>query len=66
VADQAGTGLATGRQRYLRMSKEALVERLFAVERTFTEERERWLMQQDEVLTWRLRVEAAEARLRKK
>ena len=54
------------RQRYLRMSKEALVERLLAVERTFAEERERWLMQQDEVLTWRLRAEAAEARLRKK
>ncbi len=48
------------------MSKEALVERLLAVERTFAEERERWLMQQDEVLTWRLRAEAAEARLRKK
>ena len=53
------------RQRYLRMSKETLVERLLAVERTFAEERERWLMQQDEVLTRRLRAEAAEARLRK-
>ena len=52
------------RQRYLRMSKEALVERLLAVERTYAEQRERWLLQQDEVLTWRLRAEAAEARLR--
>ncbi len=53
------------RQRYLRMSKEALVERLITTERTLAEQRERWLAQQDEVLTWRLRAEAAEARLRK-
>src|SRR5207253_4299469 len=52
------------RQRYLRMSKEALVERLLAVERTSAEERERWLSQQDEMLTWRLRAETAEARLK--
>ena len=52
------------RQRYLRMSKEALVERLLAVERTNADERERWLQQQDEVLTWRLRAEQAEARLK--
>jgi uncharacterized protein YjbI with pentapeptide repeats len=45
-------------QRYLRMSKEALVERLIAVERTLAEQRERWLLQQDEALTWRLRAEA--------
>jgi hypothetical protein len=51
------------RQRYLRMSKEALVERLLAVERTFAEQRERWLLEQDEILTWRLRAEAAETRL---
>lgn len=47
-------------QRYLRMGKEALVERLIAVERTLAEQRERWLGQQDEALTWRLRAEAAE------
>jgi hypothetical protein len=52
------------RQRYLRMSKEALVERLLAVEKTSAQERERWLSQQDEMLTWRLRAEAAEARLK--
>ncbi len=52
------------RQRYLRMSKEALVERLISVERTSAEARERWLTQQDEVLTWRLRAEAAETRLK--
>jgi hypothetical protein len=53
------------RQRYLRMSKEALVERLITTERTLAEQRDRWLSQQDEVLTWRLRAEAAEARLKK-
>jgi hypothetical protein len=52
------------RQRYLRMNKETLVDRLIAVERTSAEARERWLTQQDEVLTWRLRAEAAEARLK--
>lgn len=51
------------RQRYLRMGKEALVERLIASERTLAEQRERWLGQQDEALTWRLRAEAAEAQL---
>jgi hypothetical protein len=53
------------RQRYLRMSKEALVERLIALERMLAEQRERWLAQQDEVLIWRLRAEKAEARVRK-
>lgn len=52
------------RQRYLRMSKEALVERLITVERIWAQERERWLTQQDEVLTWRLRAQAAETRLK--
>lgn len=51
------------RQRYLRMSKENLVERLIAVERTFAEQRERWLLLQDDVLAWRLRAEAAEAQV---
>jgi hypothetical protein len=51
------------RQRYLRMSKEALVARLITAERTLAEQRDRWLAQQDEVLTWRLRAEAAEAQL---
>jgi anti-sigma factor RsiW len=52
------------RQRYLRMSKEALVERLLVVERNWAEQQERWLVQQDEVLTWRLRAEAAEVRIK--
>ena len=53
------------RQRYRRMSKEALIERLVTAERTLAEQRERWLGQQDEVLTWRLRAEAAEYQLQK-
>jgi hypothetical protein len=53
------------RQRYLRMSKEMLVERLLAVERTYANEREQWFSQQDEVLTWRLRAETAETHLQR-
>jgi hypothetical protein len=45
------------------MSKEALVERLITAERTLAEQRERWLGQQDEMLTWRLRAEAVEIQL---
>jgi hypothetical protein len=52
------------RQRYLRMGKETLIERLIVAERTLAEQRERWLSQQDEALTWRLRAEAAEAQVR--
>src|SRR6266702_3170255 len=51
------------RQRYLRLSKEALVERLITAERTLAEQREHWLGRQDEALTWRLRAEAAETQL---
>lgn len=53
------------RQRYLRMGKEALVERLITAERTLAEQRERWLGEQDEGLTWQLRAEAAETQLQK-
>jgi len=52
------------RQRYLRMRKEMLVERLITAERTAAEQRDRWLGQQDEALTWRIRAEAAETRLK--
>ncbi|HET8844724.1 MAG TPA: hypothetical protein VFN35_24850 [Ktedonobacteraceae bacterium] len=52
------------RQRYLHMTKETLVERLIAAERTRAEQRERWLTQQDEALIWRLRAETAEMRLK--
>jgi hypothetical protein len=54
------------RQRYLRMSKNALIERLITTERTLAEQRERWLAQQDEVLTWRLRADAAETQLQER
>lgn len=52
------------RQRYLRTGKAALVERLLAVEQEYAEHQERWLVQQDELLQWRLRAETAEARLK--
>lgn len=52
------------RQRYLRMGKVALVDRLLAVEQMHAEQQERWLVQQDEILQWRLRAETAEARLK--
>jgi hypothetical protein len=42
------------------MSKEALVARLITAERTLAEQREQWLSQQDEILTWQLRAETAE------
>jgi len=51
------------RQRYLRLGKEALADRLITTERTMAEQRERWLSQQDEALTWRMRAEAAETHL---
>jgi hypothetical protein len=63
VAVKLGRDEQRVRQRYLRMSKEALVERLLVEEQTYAEQRERWLKSQDEVLVWRLRAEAAEARL---
>lgn len=52
------------RQRYLRLSKAELVDRLLAAESAYAEQEQRWLSQQDEAFTWRLRAEAAEARLR--
>jgi len=45
-------------QRYLRMSKEALAERLVQTEQLYAEQQELWLQGQDEVLTWRLEAEA--------
>jgi hypothetical protein len=54
------------RQRYLRMGKEALIERLITAERTLAEQRERWLAQQDEALIWRLRAEAAETHIQER
>lgn len=53
------------RQRYLRMGKAALVDRLLAVEQMYAEQQERWLVQQDELLHWRLRAEQSEAQLQR-
>ncbi len=55
--------LAQVRRRYLRMGKAALVDRLLAVEQTYAEQQEHWLVQQDELLQWRLRAEQSEAQL---
>ncbi len=57
--------LAQVRQRYVRMGKAALVDRLLAVEQAYAEQQERWLVQQDDLLQWRLRAEAAETRLQR-
>ncbi len=46
------------RQRYLRASKAELVDRLLAAEYAYAKQEQRWLEQQDEILTWRLRAEA--------
>jgi hypothetical protein len=45
------------RQRYLRLRKAVLVERLLALEHAHAEQEERWLRVNDELLTWKLRVE---------
>jgi beta-lactamase class D len=51
------------RQRYQRLTKAALVERLLTAERRAAEWEQRWLSRQDDVLGFRLRTEAAEKRL---
>jgi len=62
---KAGRDEQRVRQRYLRMSKESLVDRLISTERTLAEQQSRWLGQQDEEFTWRLRAEVAETQLQK-
>lgn len=51
------------RQRYQRLSKAALIDRLLAAERSAAQWEQRWLSHQDDTLCWRLRAEAAEKRL---
>jgi len=63
ISTKGGRDQEQARQRYLRFSKAELVDRLLTVEAAYAEQEQRWLGQQDEVLTWRLRAEAAEARL---
>lgn len=53
------------RQRYQRLSKAALVDRLLAAERSAAELEQRWLSHQDDVLCWRLHAEQTEKRLQK-
>jgi hypothetical protein len=49
--------LTRARQRYLRLGKTALVERLLALEQAYAEQEERWLRANDELLTSTLRAE---------
>jgi hypothetical protein len=49
--------LTRARQRYLRLGKSVLVERLLALEQAHAEQEERWLRVNDELLTWTLRAE---------
>jgi hypothetical protein len=51
------------RQRYLKLSKTELVERLLLVEQAYAETEEVWLRDKDEALTWQLRAEQAESLL---
>jgi hypothetical protein len=48
--------VARARQRYLRLGKSVLVERLLALEHAHAEQEERWLRVNDELLTWKLRA----------
>lgn len=56
--------LSRARYRYLKMSKAELAARLLAVEQKYAEQEELWLQVNEELMTWRLRAERAEARLR--
>jgi hypothetical protein len=56
--------LSHARYRYLKMSKAELAARLMAVEQKYAEQEEQWLQVNEELMTWRLRAERAEARLR--
>lgn len=50
-------------QRYQRLSKGELVDRLIVAEQSAAEWEQRFLSHQDDILSWRLRAEAAEKRL---
>ena len=63
ISTKADRDQEQARQRYLRFNKAELVDRLLAAEHAYAEQEQRWLSQQDETFTWRLRAEAAEARL---
>lgn len=50
------------RQRYMRLTKKELVDRLLQVEQAHSEQEERWLRVNEELLTWQLRARTAEAK----
>jgi hypothetical protein len=56
--------LSRARYRYLKMSKAELAARLLAVEQKYAEQEEQWLQVNEDLMTWRLRAERAEARIR--
>lgn len=60
----ADRDLARVRRRYLRQSKQELVERLLMVEQAYAEQEERWLGLNDELLMWQLRAKEAEAQFK--
>lgn len=54
--------LARVRQRYLKLSKEELVERLLVVEQALAQKEQNLNTTNDEILTWRLKAEQSESR----
>lgn len=63
VRIKADRDVAGVRQRYMRMSKQELADRLLAMEQACAEQEERWLRVNDDLLEWQIRAEQAEARL---
>ncbi len=57
--------LARVRQRYLRLTKRELVERLIAAEQVQADVQERWLQGTDQILIWQERAELAEAQVKR-
>lgn len=53
--------VARVRQRYMRLSKQELTDRLLAVEQAYAEQESRWLRLNDELLALKLQVEQAES-----
>lgn len=53
---------ARARERYLRLPKHTLVDRLLTVEQAYADRQEVWLRVNDDLLGWQLRARAAEAR----
>jgi hypothetical protein len=58
-----GRDLSRVRQRYMRLGKADLVQRLITIEQAYADQQELWLQLNDELLTWKLRAQKAETRL---